>query len=193
MGLGSVDCHWLPDLCPSVLAATARTLVAGELGKAARLGWFRCRKSLVITPDGIQHLVLADDRTFVQVMAEGADVLADDTALTYHIDGLEGPARRRIETWRRLASLGVWRRSRRRGPKPRQQVSRFRESLIALDGRLAGASDREIATRLFGQETVAEIWRTGDDALRARTRRRIARGLHLMKGGYRQLLQGPPL
>ncbi len=173
--------------------ATARTLVSGELGKAARLGRFRCRKSLVITPDGVQHLVLADDRTFVQVMAEGADVLADDTALTYHIDGLDGPARRQVETWRRLASLRVRRSSPGRKRKPRQQVLRFRESLMALDGRLAGASDREIATRLYGQETVAESWRTADDSLRARTRRRIARGLHLMNGGYRQLLQGPPL
>ena len=53
--------------------------------------------------------------------------------------------------------------------KPMQQVLRLRECLIALDGRLAGASHREIAIRLYGQDIVAETWRNSDDSLRART------------------------
>lgn len=176
------DCHWQPALYPSVLPATVRKLAPHEQDKAAKLARFRCRKSLVITPDGTQHLVLADDRTFVQVMAEGADILADDTAVTYHIDGLDGRATRQAETWHRLVTLKNRPASGRRKRKPTQQVLRLRECLMALDGRLAGASDRDIAIRLYGLETVAENWRTGDDSLRARTRRRIARGLRLMNG-----------
>ena len=175
-----------------MLPATARKLGTHELDRAANLARFRCRKSLVVTPDGTQHLVLADDRTFVQVMADGADILADDTAVTYHIGGLDGPATRQAEAWHRLVTLKNRPASGRRERKPIQQVMRLRECLIALDGRLAGASDRDIAIRLYGQETVAANWRRADDSLRARTRRRIARGVRLMHGEYRELLQGPP-
>lgn len=175
-----------------MLPATARKLGAHELDKAANLARFRCRKSLVITPDGIQHLVLADDWTFVQVMADGADILADDVAVTFHIRGLDGRATRQAESWHRLVTLKNRPASGRRERKPTQQVLRLRECLIALDGRLAGASDRDIAIRLYGQETVAANWRRGDDSLRATTRRRIARGVRLMHGEYRGLLQGPP-
>jgi hypothetical protein len=175
-----------------VLPATARRLGRDELDTAAKLAQFCCRKSLVITPDGTQHLVLADDRIFVQIMAGGANILADDTAVTYHIGGLDGLATRQAEAWHRLVTLKNRPVSGRRERKPTQQVLRLRECLIALDSWLAGASDRDIAIRLYGQETVAAHWRRGDDSLRARTRRRIARGLRLMHGEYRNLLQGPP-
>ncbi|MGV7186992.1 DUF2285 domain-containing protein [Xanthomonas axonopodis] len=65
-------------------------------------------------------------------------------------------------------------------------------SLQALDGYLAGASLREIATGLFGADAVAAGWHT-DSGLRARTRRLVRRGEALMRGGYRRLLQNDVL
>lgn len=62
-------------------------------------------------------------------------------------------------------------------------------TLQALDGVLAGASQREIARVLFGAERVDRSWRPDGD-LRARTRFLIRRGLALMRGGYVDLLRG---
>jgi hypothetical protein len=60
-------------------------------------------------------------------------------------------------------------------------------TLQALDGALAGASQREVAEVLFGLPIVAERWH-GDADLRAQVRRLIRRGRTLMAGGYDRLL-----
>lgn len=60
-------------------------------------------------------------------------------------------------------------------------------TLQALDGTLAGASQREVAEVLFGLPIVAERWH-GDADLRAQVRRLIRRGRTLMAGGYDRLL-----
>ncbi len=61
-------------------------------------------------------------------------------------------------------------------------------TLQALDGTLAGASQRGVAEVLFGITTVAERWYDDSD-LRAQVRRLIRRGQTLMGGEYRRLLQ----
>ncbi len=60
-------------------------------------------------------------------------------------------------------------------------------TLQALDGTLAGASQRGVAEVLFGHAAVTERWHDDSD-LRAQVRRLIRRGQTLMDGGYRRLL-----
>ncbi|MGV6876466.1 DUF2285 domain-containing protein [Pseudochelatococcus sp. B33] len=63
------------------------------------------------------------------------------------------------------------------------------QSIQALDGHLAGASERDIAFVLFGESIVKDKWH-GDSELRAKVRYLIRRGRTLMNGGYRRLLWG---
>jgi hypothetical protein len=60
-------------------------------------------------------------------------------------------------------------------------------TLQALDGTLAGASQRGVAEVLFGSAAVAERWHDDGD-LRAQVRRLVRRGQMLMDGGYQRLL-----
>lgn len=60
-------------------------------------------------------------------------------------------------------------------------------TLQALDGTLAGASQRGVAEVLFGIAAVTERWYDDGD-LRAQVRRLIRRGQTLMDGGYHRLL-----
>lgn len=62
-------------------------------------------------------------------------------------------------------------------------------ALQALDGTLAGASQREVAEVWFGRAVVAAQWH-GDSDLRAQVRRAIRRGQAFMHGDYRRLLLG---
>jgi hypothetical protein len=61
-------------------------------------------------------------------------------------------------------------------------------ALRALDGHLAGEAYRTIAQGLFGERRVPSgaSWKTHD--LRDRTIRLVRTGLHLMRGGYFELL-----
>jgi hypothetical protein len=65
---------------------------------------------------------------------------------------------------------------------------RLAMALRALDGRLAGATYREIAEVLFSPKRIPErAWKTHD--LRNQTIRLVQNGLALMRGGYRALLR----
>lgn len=69
---------------------------------------------------------------------------------------------------------------------PRMALVHMR-TLQALDGALAGATQREIAAVVFGAERVARDW-TPDSELRAQVRHLIRRGRAFMNGEYRSLL-----
>jgi hypothetical protein len=60
-------------------------------------------------------------------------------------------------------------------------------TLQAIDGKLAGASQREIAEVLFGLEAVGQHW-GADSELRAQIRRWLRRADTFIEGGYRQLI-----
>ena len=72
--------------------------------------------------------------------------------------------------------------------RPSRAAMLHMRTLQALDGTLAGASQRGVAEVLFGITTVAERWYEDSD-LRAQVRRLIRRGHTLMGGEYRRLLQ----
>jgi hypothetical protein len=63
-------------------------------------------------------------------------------------------------------------------------------ALRALDGRLDGATHREIAAALFGANAVPERgWISHE--LRDRSARLVRLGVAMMNGGYRRLLLHP--
>lgn len=72
--------------------------------------------------------------------------------------------------------------------RPTRTALGHMHALQALDGVLAGASQREVAEALFGGAALTDRWHTDGD-LRARVRRLIRAGKTLMNGGYRRLLQ----
>jgi hypothetical protein len=65
---------------------------------------------------------------------------------------------------------------------------RLHHALIALDESLRGKTYRQIAIAIFGEKKVAEEWQGPSQFLKDRTRRLVAKGTELMKGGYRDLL-----
>lgn len=71
--------------------------------------------------------------------------------------------------------------------RPSRMALIHMRTLQALDGALAGATQREIAVAVFGAERVARDW-TPDSELRAQVRHLIRRGRAFMNGEYRSLL-----
>ena len=74
-------------------------------------------------------------------------------------------------------------------PRPPPAALLELHTLQALDATLAGASLREVGEGLFGADA---DWYS-DGGLRSKVRRLVRRGDALMRGGYRQLAQLPPL
>lgn len=94
------------------------------------------------------------------------------------------------------AAMRLWRSltGRNPGPNPATLTPVRRDRLIlalrGLDGRLAGATHREIATALFGADRIPDRdWISHE--LRDQTARLVRLGFAMMRGGYRRLLLHP--
>jgi hypothetical protein len=142
----------------------------------------------VQTEDGAQHLLFQDSGQFLQLFAQGAD-LAEPVHLL--MEAIQSPNLLKhqlhiVESFNFLIADGTLGRKQ-FAPIPRSQ--QLRTALRVLDGRLAGASYRNIAIALFGRDRVNEDWNAGGDHLKNRIRRAAQRGIFLMQGGYRALLK----
>jgi hypothetical protein len=172
---------WAPHALPSVIALTR--LPADLADPRFRL------------PSSVLDAVLA---------AEGGERLVEcrGAVLRIYVDkaGAEPPAvllpLDQLFDMRAAAAIRLWRglNGRNPGPNPAALSKARRDRLIlglrALDGRLEGASYREIAAALFGAGAVSgRGWKSHD--LRDRTIRLVHFGLDMMQGGYRLLLLHP--
>lgn len=175
------DGLWTAEFLPSVIALTN---LPPELGNPK----FK-PKALSLEP------VLA---------AEGDDYVIErrGARMRVHLDrsGADPPAvllpLDRLFEVRVAAVLRLWRAFNGRNPGPNPsalseaRISRLVLALRALDGRLDGATHREIATSLFGANAVPKRdWISHE--LRDRTARLVRLGVAMMDGGYRRLLLHP--
>lgn len=65
----------------------------------------------------------------------------------------------------------------------------FRDAFVALDGRAAGASHREVAECIVGVKRVQQEWSGRGGSLKERVRRALAKGEELREGGYLKLVE----
>jgi hypothetical protein len=108
--------------------------------------------------------------------------------MTDAILGIENVAPR-LRALACLNDLWLFKRLDRRYFPPDSRGGRFAIVLRALDGWRQGATHRDIAVALFGENRVETDWRHPGSHLRDRVRRAIHRGRWLMESGYQKLLR----
>lgn len=177
---------WDPERCPHVLRLTALgSLSPAEFSATSVTSLHPSRE--ILFADGAIHIAYGHGDRSMQicirpVAAKGAPRLV-----------VEFPSNAsHAAAW--LSALARFSRLRQTGevdtgtpPDPRGQ--RLFMTMRALDGSLAGRSQREIAGLLFGSEQAEADWRHPGQHLRDRVRRAVGRGRALMGGGYLELLR----
>ena len=120
---------------------------------------------------------------------QGMSVVDAPVSLTFLVAGLEGlvHAPRLLRLARSLLDPEQHAKLQASGPAPWQR--KLREALLALDGYRAGASQREIATVLFGRRLADEAWSKGDLSLKQRVHRAVDKGRALAAGNHVELLR----
>jgi hypothetical protein len=145
-----------------------------------------CR--IVQTVNGDQHLLFQNSGQFLQVFVQGAELTEPVHLLS---EAIQSPNILKhqlhvVERFNVLIEVGTLRRTQ---FSPNLRSQRLCTAVRVLDGRLAGASYRDIAVALFGPDRVSEDWNAAGDHLKNRIRRAAQRGAALMQGGYRALLK----
>jgi hypothetical protein len=177
---------WLPEAGSSVFPALAEPVdTSAPEHSSVFIPALPSLERILIDARGRQHVVLRTNGASFQLSLDGVDVTAGPVAITLLVRGLGdlSGASDQLATLRRILSptsrphvLSRW------TPTTRK----LRDALVALDGRAAQASYRDIAILLHGIAHVDRFWQTG---LKYRIRRHFRRGLALSQGGYRDLLR----
>ena len=175
---------WLPTIARRVLRARCTLAVAANAGNVVALSAFRAMRSAVIGADGVPVVTMRRHGCCVGLMAHGWHALARPAAVTFEVEGLDELAGGIdcLRTLQRLLNPAAC------AGMPATVQERLRQALLALDGSLAGASYRQIATTIFGEDRVSEEWSAASRFLKERVRRLVAKGHALMNGGYRDLI-----
>jgi hypothetical protein len=148
-------------------------------------GWSNAEHILLDTV-GRQHVILRGAVGSLQLTIAGAKSVVGSRVLailTRNRADLSLAARQLAKLHRALAPTAL---STKRQPEWSAQSKRLRDAMIALDGRRAGATFREIAAVIYGSKRVERDWPGA--GLKVRVQRDFQRGVALCGGGYRTLL-----
>ena len=143
--------------------------------------------TLLRCPDGHELLLFSDGNHRLQLDVITGSVLDGPVRFRYELSGFKH-IQAKILTLRRfilLCRLGHFPRGL---YTPERRARRWMLTLQAYDGVQSGASQREIAAVLFGENIVRDDWHGRSDYLRLRVQRAIRSGQSLVNGGYRGLL-----
>lgn len=146
-------------------------------------------RRILIDASGTEHIVLQSAWHTITLRNHGVSVVDAPANLTFLIDGLAGVATapRLLRLARSLLDPTLNTKLRHECPAP--WYRKLNEALMALDGYEAGASQREIATVLYGRSITEAAWRNGDFSFKQRVHRAVAKGRALSAGGYVALLR----
>ncbi|MCX8477994.1 MAG: DUF2285 domain-containing protein [Sphingomonas sp.] len=179
---------WSADVDGSVVSVRAEPVAAAD-PDAFALARLAGRASLARGDDGREHLLLSDGWRRLRLdVVEGTLLGEGHVRLHFEMAGF-AQLEARLLTIRRLLSL--WRKERFLHAlfQPLAGLAHRLEALRVADARSAGASYREIAVALYGEQRVGAEWEGRSDFLLSRVRRRAAEARRMEKGGYRALLR----
>lgn len=185
-GALKTDIFWRRDLCPLVLRATVSCDPAVPEDQL-RLADFPGRKTILLTPDGLQHVLIRHKGHTVQLICEGEEVQHPHAVLEIRTRGFKH-GNLAILAYQRLRSLRQSYQLVRSLFKPAPRAWHLRNALMALDCDRQHLSRRQTAIRLYGEQVVAEQWDDADGGLRVRVLNAVRRGRALAASEYRQLL-----
>lgn len=180
----TAETFWYPDVYGRTLAVLLSTW---DGVKRPSLKDCSCHKSLLITAAGRWVARLSADRLSLQLSALESLRLSDKLAILPVITDMLD-TKRQLRLLQEFSDLFHDALNTHRTRFGSLKLQNCLEALVALDGHLAGASYREIAKVIVGEDRVEAEWHGGQGALKTRIVRAVKRGRALMAGGYKDLL-----
>lgn len=177
------DVFWLPSLKKYVVRCQSSPSNENT-AEALSLESFGGRCAVLAGPRH-EHITIRAPRMSADLINQSGTLLFGNSNVTFLHDGI-GTASRHHETLRILERLTEKTANEDRVSEPTHR--KYRDYLVALDGRLAGRSYRDIAEILYGPDRIGTYWTDDSRGYKSKVIRAAKCGLALMNGGYRDLL-----
>lgn len=181
---------WRADHDPSVLSVVAEK-VSSKHGERFDMDRLPIAPTILEASDGREYLTLCDGQRRVRLDVKSGSLQQGPVMLHYQLAGLHSVEPQLLTLQRLLAFCRLGRFAIGLDP-PEKRAGRWITMLRALDATRAGATQREIASELFGTDRVREEWRSSSDSLRLCIQRMVRGSNELVNGGYKDLLGGRP-
>ncbi len=186
------DVFWTREALPGgidvalsrVSGADAQTDIDGDIILLHKID---CRRTILETANGAQHILLDGTRFWVQLNAAQSTMIGDRGAVAIHIDGARH-ANKKLKSGAQLLELYRRTDGRLSAITARRNAKKIHKALIAYDIKAAGGSYKDIAIALVGEARVKEDWIGGRRHLKDRAKRAFEPAQELIDGGYRRLL-----
>jgi len=177
---------WHADALKRLVRLNASKSKPGSKIAPLTLGNFRVDRHAVIGANGVPLVLMKGGGVHVPIAIHGLRVLTAAFAPVFELTDLTDIAAQTelLKQLKRFTEPSFQKTQR----PPFANDERLQHALIALDESLRGKTYRQIAVAIFGEKKVTEEWRSHSQFLKDRTRRLVAKGTELMKGGYRDLL-----
>lgn len=179
----ATDVFWLPHNCRHAVQCHCRP-ADGDASDAISLETLRGRHHVLVGPDN-EHIVVSDAGCSASMVVGSGTMLFGKCIVSFVHKGLK-TAQRHHETMRILA--GMTTSSANNNRRNMHKDSKLLEYLIALDGRFASLSYRDIAIILYGRKTVETTWSDDTRGYKSKVIRACKNGFQLMDRGYLKLL-----
>ena len=182
---------WRADFDPHVLHIVAEP---AETGAADALCFATIPGDLFVKP-GLgqsEHVLIRHGGLHPRIDILAGTVLDGPVRPRVVLPNLTGIAPQLL-TLRRLSALALRRQLPSTLRQSEKRALRWAKMVQALDGMVAGGSQREIAVALFGEPIVRAEWRGASDHLRLKIQRLVREARRLASGGYRAILKGDDL
>ena len=177
---------WHARLDPGVLVVEASPALSHK-SDAFDLDRFEAFAIVAKDMSGKEHIALSNGYRRIRMDVVSGTLLEGPVVLTHRLSGLSG-LNPKLRALRRLIALT---RTQLFGASlfpVASQTTRLVAALQVFDGLLAGASQRDIAAALYGQERVATEWNSASDSMRSRVRRLIGIAHDLAAGGWQKIM-----
>ncbi len=178
-----VSPFWLPSLVTHLAHCEASSINDDE-EEPISLAAFAGQRAVLVTRNHEQVSFRHGLRNANLVVTKGT-FLRENRAVTFYHKGLNSVSRH-AETLRVLAQMMTVQSASQ--PLVASTDCKYRDYLVALDGRLEGRSYRDIAEVLYGRDRIGDSWTLDTQGLKSKVRRAVECGLDLTNGGYRALL-----
>jgi hypothetical protein len=177
------DIFWLTHLQSHAIQCQCYPTVTNE-PDALSLEKFHVRRGILIGGEN-EHIAVRGTRCSASMVIGSGTLLFGKANVSFIHNGLTTSSRHYQTTLILNKMTSKLANSNRRTA---QKYSKFFEYLIALDGRLAGLSYREIAIVLYGLNGVETTWSDDTRGYKSKVIRASKNGFKLMERGYLKLL-----
>jgi hypothetical protein len=178
---------WSVDVDPSVLQVDAVPVLSAR-DDSFDLARFAAMVSVVQSASSGEHIAISDGYHRIRLDVVSGSLMQGPVVLRHHLGGIDR-LDQKLLALRQLIALHRHGRFVSSLFPVGPQTTRIVMALRAYDALQAGASQRDIAIALFGNNAVDDDWKAGSDYLRLRVRRLVTLACRMASGEWRHLLR----